>query len=259
MGATSTVQRAAARGLTHRDLGFAPLVRRVRSGSHDLMNTSGYRKWISIAVGCLAVAACGASPGAAAAPGPATPAAAPAAQEATNVVQVRAGEVTADGALAPPEAAGAAYTYNPAVAPAGARLAVTAGMTADRTTVRLEVAGLLPNRGYAAHVHQLPCGATGAAAGPHHQHQVDPAAGPDKPSSDPAFANPTNEIWLDLRTDAAGAGTVSTEVPFVFGAQRPASVIVHEAERTATDPGKAGTAGARVACLNVPFAQVTPG
>jgi Cu-Zn family superoxide dismutase len=48
-------------------------------------------------------------------------------------------------------------------------------------------------------------------------------------------------------------------VPFALGDRRPASVIVHEAERTATEPGKAGTAGARVACLSVPFAQVTAG
>ena len=49
------------------------------------------------------------------------------------------------------------------------------------------------------------------------------------------------------------------EVPFALGDRRPASVILHEAEQTATEPGKAGTAGARVACLNVPFAQVTSG
>jgi hypothetical protein len=31
---------------------------------------------------------------------------------------------------------------------------------------------------------------------------------------------------------------------------------VHEAEKTATEQGKAGTAGARIACLSVPFADV---
>ena len=85
---------------------------------------------------------------------------------------------------------------------------------------------------------------------------MDPAATPQQASVDPAFANPRNEIWLDLRTDAAGSGSVDAEVPFVFGDRAPASVIIHEAEQTATEAGKAGSAGARVACLNVPFAQL---
>ena len=74
------------------------------------------------------------------------------------------------------------------------------------TSVALTVAGLLPNRGYAAHLHTRPCGPTGADAGPHFQNRVDPAATPEQPSTDPAYANPQNEFWLDVRTDAAGAG-----------------------------------------------------
>jgi Cu-Zn family superoxide dismutase len=162
-------------------------------------------------------------------------------------------ETSAEGLLAPPDKAQGAFTYNPAVAPEGARLAVQVRKSDGSTEVQLDVSGLLPNRGYAAHVHERPCGPTGAAAGPHYQHQVDPAATPDKPSSDPAYANPQNEIWLDLRTDASGNSQVRSEVPFVFGDRAPASVIIHEAEATATEPGKAGTAGARVACLDVPF------
>jgi Cu-Zn family superoxide dismutase len=125
--------------------------------------------------------------------------------------------------------------------------------------VRLEVGGLLPNRGYAVHVHTQPCGPTGAAAGPHFQHDVDPAATPEQPSADPAFANPRNEIWLDVRTDAEGDGETTAQVPFVFADRAPASVVVHEAEATATAPGEAGMAGSRVACLNVPFDQAAAG
>ena len=214
---------------------------------------------VVIAAGLLAVAACG-GPAQPAEPQTSASTAAQAVAAASAAAKSSASpEVSATGTLAGPEATTESFTYNPAVAPAGAQLAVTAGAAADRTTVRLQVIGLLPNRGYAAHVHQLPCGPTGAAAGPHHQHQVDPAAGPEKPSSDPAFANPDNEIWLDLRTDASGNGEVRTEVPFALGDRRPASVILHEAEQTATEPGEAGTAGARVACLNVPFAQVASG
>ena len=55
-----------------------------------------------------------------------------------------------------------------------------------------------------------PCGPTGDAAGPHFQNQVDPAAAPGKPSTDPAYANPQNEIWLDLRTDGDGDGEVES-------------------------------------------------
>ena len=121
------------------------------------------------------------------------------------------------------------------------------------TEIRLDVDGLLPNRGYAAHAHVNACGPTGDAAGPHFQNQVDPAAAPGKPSTDPAYANPQNEIWLDLRTDGDGDGESRAEVPFVFTGRAPASVIIHEAEATATAPGQAGSAGARLACITVPF------
>ena len=97
------------------------------------------------------------------------------------------------------------------------------------------------------------CGATGDAAGPHFQNQVDPAAGPGKPSTDPTYANPQNEIWLDLTTDAQGNGTATSTNEWVFPADRRAqSVIIHEMA-TMTAPGKAGTAGKRPACMTVPF------
>jgi Cu-Zn family superoxide dismutase len=119
--------------------------------------------------------------------------------------------------------------------------------------VRLQVQGLLPNRGYAVHAHARACGPTGDAAGPHYQDMIDPAATPEQPSIYPAYANPQNEIWLDLRTDGTGNAEISTEVPFVFTDRAPESVVIHAAEATATSPGEAGSAGARVACLNVPF------
>jgi superoxide dismutase, Cu-Zn family len=117
----------------------------------------------------------------------------------------------------------------------------------------MQVQGLQPDRGYAAHAHARACGPTGDAAGPHFQNVVDPAANPQQPSTDPAFANPQNEVWLDLRTDGDGNDEVSTEVPFVFADRAPASVVIHQHEATATAPGQAGSAGGRVACLDVPF------
>jgi Cu-Zn family superoxide dismutase len=204
---------------------------------------------VAIACACLAVVSCGG-------PEPAAPQAQQ--QQPTETPGEPPGveEVSAEGTLAPPDRAQGAFTYDPSLAPEGAQISVEAGESDGSTEVRLEVTGLLPDRGYAAHVHERPCGPTGAAAGPHYQHEVDPAATPEQPSTDPAFANPRNEIWLDLRTDGDGYAEVTAEVPFVFADRSPASVVIHQAEVTATGPGEAGTASARVACLDVPFEQV---
>ena len=71
--------------------------------------------------------------------------------------------------------------------------------------------------------------------------------------TDPAFANPANEIWLDLTTDAAGNGRAKAVVDWQFpSGRRPGSVIIHE-RHTSTGAGTAGVAGQRVACLTVPF------
>src|SRR5688572_26441506 len=59
----------------------------------------------------------------------------------------------AEGVLAPPERAGNAFTYNPALAPEGAEISVYTDTDGGTTAVRLEVTGLLPGRGYAAHAH----------------------------------------------------------------------------------------------------------
>ncbi|MFN2536171.1 MAG: superoxide dismutase [Pseudonocardiaceae bacterium] len=156
-----------------------------------------------------------------------------------------------EGSLAPASRSSTADTYNPALAPAGARLSATMTPSGHTTTAELTVSGMLPNRGYAVHAHTNVCGDTGAAAGPHYQNRIDPAATPQKPSSDPEFANPRNEVWLDVRTDATGSGTARTTVPFVFTDRGPGSIVVHEAMETATAPGKAGQAGARIACVTL--------
>jgi superoxide dismutase, Cu-Zn family len=203
-------------------------------------------RWLSgvpVVAAAVLVAGCGSGPR------PAEPAPAPAAPTAGT--GARAGG--AEGVLAPPEQGGNAVTYDPALAPQGAEMSVDVSAAGGGTQVRLEVEGLLPDRGYAAHAHTGACGPTGDAAGPHFQDRVDPAAGPGKPSTDPAYANPRNEIWLDLRTDAEGDGEAVAEVPFAFADRAPASVVLHEAEATATEPGRAGGAGARLACLTVPF------
>ena len=184
-------------------------------------------------IGVLALSGCG---GALAATPVSTPSTTP-----TNNVQV--------GATFGTDPAGTAVTYDPKLVPVGSRAAVSSESGDDGTTVMLAVRGLLPDRRYGAHAHVEACGDSGDAAGPHFQNQVDPV----QPSVDPAFANPQNEIWLDLTTDATGAGSATATVQWGFERNRRAkSVIIHEMG-TATGPGDAGTAGARPACVNVEF------
>ena len=143
---------------------------------------------------------------------------------------------------------GTAITYRPELVPAGARVTVVGLPLVDSTTVVLSVRGLVPDRHYGAHVHTKPCGAAPADSGPHYQDQVDPV----QPSTDPAYANPDNEIWLDFATDEHGGAITSSTVDWTFGERRGASVVIHETH-THTAPGHAGTAGARLACVTVAF------
>jgi Cu-Zn family superoxide dismutase len=182
-------------------------------------------------IGVFALTGCGGAQAAA----PATPTPTP-----TRTVQVSATFGTDDPT---------AITYDPALVPVGSRGAVSSETADGSTTVMLAVRGVDPERRYGAHAHAEPCGATGDLAGPHFQNQVDPV----QPSVDPAFANPENEVWLDLTTDESGAGSATATVPWAFeGDRRAQSVIIH-AMPTATAPGEAGTAGARAACITVEF------
>ncbi|WP_246635327.1 superoxide dismutase family protein [Actinoplanes hulinensis] len=142
-----------------------------------------------------------------------------------------------------------AITYQPELVPQGARATVTAEKTGAGVRVELLATGLIPGRAYGAHVHTSPCGKDPAAAGPHYQHRLDPAAGPGRPSVDPAYANPRNEVWLDLTADRNGVGRSVSAQDWMFDLKRaPWSLVLH-AEHTHTGPGEAGTAGARLACL----------
>ena len=146
-------------------------------------------------------------------------------------------------------AAGPWTAYSPDV-PSGATARVTAVYNAaGDTIITLHVKGLKPLTDYGAHAHVNPCGVTGAAAGPHWQRQVDPVS----PSVDPAYANPRNEIWLDLTTDEDGNGVAQSKQDWQFPEdRRPHSVVLH-AQHTSTSPGTAGTAGARLGCVSVDF------
>ncbi|MGH3812180.1 MAG: superoxide dismutase family protein [Pseudonocardiaceae bacterium] len=180
---------------------------------------------------------------------PKTPAATPASQERPKP-PVLSGSDT----LVEPTTDAEAVTYNPALAPVGAGIlaaVMPAGYGSPRTVATLSVAGLLPNRGYAVHAHTNACGATGEDAGPHYQNRIDPAATPQAPSTNPEYANPHSEIWLNIRTNADGSASSGATVPFSFTDRTPGSIVVHEAETTATALGQAGQAGARIACLTL--------
>jgi superoxide dismutase, Cu-Zn family len=168
---------------------------------------------------------------------------------ATGAVPVVEAErnVTAQGTFA--AAPATPPTYDSTLVPVGATAAVTAGEAGTSTNVTLEVTGLQPNRQYGAHAHTKPCGGDGKDAGPHFQFTPDPVT----PSVDPAYANNVNEIWLDFTTDAAGAGRATATVPWVFPADRRAASVIIHAMSTSTEPGKAGGAGNRAACITVGF------
>ncbi len=146
-------------------------------------------------------------------------------------------------------------TYNPALAPVGAQLAVSMTPSGESTTVEFTASGLQPNRGYAVHAHTNACSGVAGGEGPHYQNRVDPAATTAHPSRNPEYANPSNEVWLDIRTDAAGSATSRPTVPFVFTDRGPGSIVLHEGTQTARDPGHAGDAGGRIACLNLVAAR----
>ncbi|WP_148573920.1 superoxide dismutase family protein [Nocardioides caldifontis] len=140
------------------------------------------------------------------------------------------------------------------VVPAQAEAVVTAEYDATgRTTVVLRVEGLRPGTVYGAHVHEGSCGSSPEDAGPTYQNVVPPD--PDLVST-PRYANRHNEVWLDVETDASGAGSSTARVTWQFPPhRRPGSVVLHEDfTSTGLQPGpRAGVAGDALACLDVEF------
>lgn len=141
----------------------------------------------------------------------------------------------------PPHPTGAAVrlagadlvVYDRALAPEGAAASASVDSSSTGTLSSLTVEGLLPGRGYGAHLHANPCGTRPDDAGPHFQHTH-------------GQVNATSEIWLDLTTDADGAGNATAKHTWALGAAVPRSAVIH-AQPTKAD----GTAGPRVACLTL--------
>lgn len=130
--------------------------------------------------------------------------------------------------------AGELVVYDRALAPDGAQASATVDSTAGGTLSSLNVEGFLPGRVYGAHLHTNACGAKPDDAGPHFQH-------------DHGQVSKDSEVWLDVKTDAEGAGRASARHGWALApGHAPRSLVVH-AEPTKAD----GTAGARVACLSL--------
>lgn len=145
-----------------------------------------------------------------------------------------------------------AFTYDQAAVPVGSSVKIESEEENGRTTVTLDATGLAPGRDFGVHVHTQPCGPQPSDAGPHYQNNVDPAATPENPSADPAYANPQNEIWLDITTDENGNAHASTTVDWEFRDGEANSVVLHD-HHTMTATGKAGMAGDRLACIDEDF------
>lgn len=179
---------------------------------------------------------------------------------ATSPAGASVGPVEAGGTFAAAPGSGStAITYDATQVPVGARVEVRAVPTGSgRTVVTLHAWGLLPDETYGAHAHYLPCGATGAAAGAHYQNLPDPAVKGSLTvaSTDPTYANPVNEVWLDLVTNEAGNGRAQTVVDWPFRSTAtggPRAVILHLNTTSTGGSVPAGNAGTRLACVTMPF------
>ncbi|MFY7065153.1 superoxide dismutase family protein [Nocardiopsis changdeensis] len=172
-------------------------------------------------------------------------------QSPAGVQPTASPSVTAGIFMVPGESR-AAITYDETAVPEGATSDVQVRTQEGTTFVQFTGTGLEADRDFGAHVHTRPCGEKPEDAGPHYQNEQDPAADAETPSTDPAYANPENEIWLDFTTDSAGAGTASATVPWEFREGEANSLVLHE-RHTATEHGEAGTAGDRLACVSVAF------
>lgn len=121
--------------------------------------------------------------------------------------------------------------------------------TVGRTHLELTIAGLAPGTSYAVRAHHGPCAATPSELGPIFQR----SRNPDREApSDPDYVNDSNEVWLDVETDASGSATSHAHQPWQPSPTwRPSSVVVHEA-LLQTHP-RAPRVGEAIACLDVPF------
>jgi superoxide dismutase, Cu-Zn family len=112
--------------------------------------------------------------------------------------------------------------------------------------VKLTVAGLAPNRDFGSHLHKAECSSMDKAGG-HYQHE--PA--PPMMATNPTYANVTNEMWLDFRTDANGAATQDLTVNWLPRPGEAKAIIIHDMKSQTAPAG--GVAGPKLGCLPFTF------
>ncbi len=156
------------------------------------------------------------------------------------------------GVFLPPEIATNAVTYNPELVPPNSTATVTVTTRGAQTEVSLNIDGLKPHRGYGVHATTAPCGKDPAAAGMRYQNRPDPAADAGHPSTDPEYADSSNELWLDFTTTAQGTSYGSRTVGWTFRPGEARSLVILD-HLTSTGSNDSGDAGARLACLDVDF------
>jgi superoxide dismutase, Cu-Zn family len=148
-------------------------------------------------------------------------------------------DVAVTKAFQPAGSATTAFTYDQHGVPQGATASVQSFALDGTTAVTLELRGLTAFRTYGAHLHVGACTESPAGAGGHWHF-------PD--SSEPALEE--REVWLDVTTDEQGyAKSVALRADSIPTGDRPMSVVVHAQP---TDSAT-GAAGARLACVTVPF------
>jgi superoxide dismutase, Cu-Zn family len=123
----------------------------------------------------------------------------------------------------------------------------TAWDVGGKMRLQLVVSGLPPNRAFGSHLHKLACD-DATKAGGHYENNMWPDS---STASDPSYANPTNEAWLDFTADGTGKATPPPEtivdwIPRAGGAK---AIIIHDM-KTQTSP-MGGVAGAKLACLPI--------
>lgn len=114
----------------------------------------------------------------------------------------------------------------------------------DGGKLRLEIAvrGFPASRPFGSHLHRLACDDVMKAGG-HYQNMPFPTGGM---ANDPMYANPDNEAWLDITTDATGSAEREVVVDWIPRAGEARAIIFHD-KLTATG----GVAGAKLACLPI--------
>jgi superoxide dismutase, Cu-Zn family len=204
--------------------------------------------WLSVIL--LVASTVQAGPALAGAPAGPTPAAVAGSVDSAAALRAPDPPVVVSDTFEAADSGASALTYDEHLVQIGARATVVSMSSQRGTATLLAVNGLAPDRRYGAHVHANRCGRAPDDAGPHVQWHSDPV----QPSTNPKYANPRNEIWLDFTTDGTGASVAASDVDWPVSQRMARSVVIHD-HASSTAPGHSGDAGERLACIDVNFAR----